>query len=113
MAYFRLYELRLKVTNEESFRTGYEQTPPANATFAALTIAQARGLIGRDAILRDGKYFGRRGLIKAILPDAAAGFLVLVLVYKRDRVGRRWELLEKPCDLARAYWEPGKVEIAC
>lgn len=86
--------------------------PEGVQTFASIGIAEARTLVGRDAILREDPYFGRRGRIKEVVPDPEYGFLVLLIIYKRDRTpGIGWEVLDKPGALGRAYWPPGKVEF--
>lgn len=83
-----------------------------DGTAADYSIGEARLLIGRDAILRDDPYFGRRGLIKDVIPDADHGFLVLVLVYKRrpNSFGK-WEELHCPPPNARRFWPPGRVQV--
>lgn len=88
--------------------------PPEGATTAAAyTFEEARRLlIGKDAIVRDDPYFGRRGIIKKIIADERCGFLVAVHVYKRtpERSGKWEELSNAPPD-ARKFLEPGRVEI--
>lgn len=87
--------------------------PPADrATFAGFSIEEARGYVGRDAIIREDPYFGRRGLVKKIIPDAAAGFLVAVHVYKRvPNAWGKWEELHNAPPESRKFLEPGRVEI--
>jgi len=87
--------------------------PPADArTFADLTIDEARRRVGRDAIVRDDPYFGRRGLVKKVIPDPKHGFLVAVAVYKRlPNAAGKWEDLHNPPPEARRFLVPERVEM--
>lgn len=90
--------------------------PPAGArTFADHDLEAARRLIANKphVILRDDPMFGRRGYAKEVIPDAAHGYLVLVIVFnvRPDRF-LGWTEPHKPRDAERAYWPPGKVEFA-
>lgn len=106
--------------SEEAFRGPYEAVPadpppgppPGARTLADFSLAEARHLVGRDAIVREDPMFGRRGRIAEVLPDGG-GYLVLVMIYKRtkDRAGR-FVPMDKPPPDARRYWLPGKVELA-
>lgn len=88
------------------------QPPTGAKTFAGLTIGEALLQVGRDAIVRDDPYFGRRGIVKKIIADAEHGFLVAVHVYapKKDWRGL-WVDMHKPPPAARKFLAPGRVEI--
>lgn len=93
----------------EALSRAMSRTPTPAPTAADYSFDEARReLVGRDAILREGPLFGRTGLIKGVIADAEHGFLVLVMVYKH---GTR-VMMDKPPPDARAYWPPGKVQVA-
>ena len=87
--------------------------PDGAATFEGLSFAEALRRVGTDAIVREDPYFGRRGIVKKVIRDEKAGFLVAVHIYKRAKNCRgKWEELHNPPSDARKFLAPGRVEIA-
>ena len=70
--------------------------------------AARRRLLGRDAILRAGRYFGKTGRISDVIPDPKHGYLILVKIYKKGAPGVFSEFMTND---ARTYWPPENVEM--
>ena len=56
-------------------------------TIKSLTSIVAYRTMGREVILMKGKYHGRLGILRGVIPDVEHGFLYLVMVQREDGQG--------------------------
>ncbi len=56
-------------------------------TIKSLTSIVAHKTMGREVVLLKGKYHGRCGIIRGVIPDVEHGFLYLVMAQREDGQG--------------------------